>query len=72
MMKQAGIDPVLIGHRGKKSVSKPAQPSYSRNDKRSHSSGEINKMRNFLDDKIAKLAERRQRLINLHTNGRII
>jgi len=58
MMERAGIDPVLIGHRGKKSVSKPAQPSYSRNDKRSHSSGEINKMRNFLDDKIAEISRK--------------
>lgn len=58
MMERAGIDPVLIGHRGKKSVSKPAPTSYTRNDKRSHSSGDINKMRNFLDDKIAEISRK--------------
>ena len=58
MMERAGIDPVLIGHRGKKAVIKPAPTSYSRNDKRPHSSGDINKMRSFLDDKIAEISRK--------------
>jgi len=58
MMEKAGIDPVLIGHHGRRTTTKTAKSSYSRNDTRSHSSGDIHKMRSFLDDKIAEISRK--------------
>jgi DNA repair exonuclease SbcCD ATPase subunit len=58
MMEKAGIDPVLTGHHGRRTSTKPAKTSYNRNDTRSHSSGDTHRMRNFLDDKIAEISRK--------------
>jgi hypothetical protein len=59
MMERAGIDPVLIGRHERQQVPASSHVPHSRsNDKKSHSAGAINKMRNLLDEKISEISRK--------------
>ena len=62
VMERAGIDPVLVGRRAKVSRqgsrSRAITSNSSHQEKRAYTSGDINQMRLFLDDKVAEISRK--------------